>query len=573
MTDLGPSPEGAAWPAPSETGDEPAPAKRRAAGVIGVVLAVVFVLTAGSVAVALYALRGSPESLGRMVPASADVYVSVNLDPGVGQKAALATLASKVPSLRDASAIRKSVESAVDDALRSVSPKLSFHRDVEPWLGTQVAAVAEVSHGRGAFLIAATDDDAAQASLAKATAASGEHWTTVEHDGVTIHVGSGGGAHAEAYAVLDSAAVLGSLDMVESIVDADHGATPRLTDSASYTTTVSSLPGDRLGLVYVNYPALVKDVRDSGVDADVFGAVAGGISPDAYQGLGLALSAASDGLALDVSVPLDPSKLTAEDRALLSTQRDPGPLLGWVPAPASFFLAAPGAPLDTLFRSLERSPMSSGLPQELQKLGITGPDGLEQHLTGDIVVEGGTGSSGPNGVVLLGTDDEAAMQSALDRVAHRLVPQLATNGSKSVTVTSTGTLVVRHPHTRVRWETVTDDGVTIRFATDSGGALSGLQPAYAVSDGMGIIGTSPEAVQAVLDTKHGAPSIANDPAFVMAANHAGPPQGDVVFVNIHSLLRVVPGQTSEVAQGLRSLIATDHFSSDRITERVFLSIG
>jgi hypothetical protein len=554
---------------------EPGTAKRRAGGVIGVVIAVVFVLTAGSVAVAIYALRGSSESLGRMVPADVDVYVSVNLDPAASQKANVARLASKFPSLHDANGIRGSVESALDDVLHSVSPTLSFQRDVEPWLGSQVVLVADVSHGgRAAFLVASKDDDAAQSALARATSRAGGHWTTAVHGGVTIHVGSGEGTGAEAYAVMDHAAIIGSRGLIESVVDADQGTAPRLTDSASYTRTVSSLPTDRLALVYVNYPSLVKDLQGSGVAPGLFGTVSGGVTPAAYVGLGVALSAESSGVALDVSVPLDRSKLTADDQATLSAPRDPGPLLAWIPAPASFFLAAPRAPINTFLDALDQSPLSADLGRELRRLGVTGPEGLEHHLTGDIVVEGSVGGSGPGGALLLGTDDEAAMQSTLDRLARRFAPKVLASGSSSVTVKSSGTLVARHQRVRVRWDTVIHNGVTIRFATDPAGGSSWMRPAYAVSDGMGIVGTSPEAVQAVLDTKAGGPSIENAPEFVLASEHAGSTQGDVVFLNFRSVMDLFgAGQASSDLRALQSLIVTDHYTSDLITERVFLSIG
>jgi hypothetical protein len=101
-----------------------------------------------------------------------------------------------------------------------------------------------------------------------------------------------------------------------------------------------------------------------------------------------------------------------------------------------------------------------------------------------------------------------------------------------------------------------------------------MRPAYAVSDGMGIVGTSPEAVQAVLDTKAVGPSIENAPEFVLAAEHAGPTQGDVVFLNFRSVMDLFgDGQASSDLRALQSLIVTDHYTSDLITERLFLSIG
>jgi hypothetical protein len=171
------------------------------------------------------------------------------------------------------------------------------------------------------------------------------------------------------------------------------------------------------------------------------------------------------------------------------------------------------------------------------------------------------GGSGPGGAVLLGTDDEAAMQSALDRLAGRLAPKLLGSASHSVAVTSSGHVIVRHHRVTVHWATVTDNGVTIRYATDPLGS-SGIRPAYAVSDGMGIVATSPEAVQAVLDTKAGGPSIANAPTFVLASRHAGSTKGDVVYLDFWTLADLIGsgGAESGDLHALRSLIVTDHHS-------------
>ncbi len=132
--DAGPPPA-ATFGEPVFGAGEPASARRRAGRIAGVALAVAFVLVAGSVAVALFALRGSPDSLGRMVPAGSDFYLSVNLDPGLGQKANLSRLASKFPALQGTAGIRKNVYQAIDDMLRQVQPGMSFERDVQPWLG------------------------------------------------------------------------------------------------------------------------------------------------------------------------------------------------------------------------------------------------------------------------------------------------------------------------------------------------------------------------------------------------------------------------------------------------------
>jgi len=534
------------------------------------------VLTAGSVAVALFALRGSPETLSKMVPADVDVYLSVNLDPGLGQKAAAARLASKFPSLRPAE-IRKNLENVLDQMVRSVSSDLSFRTDVEPWLGSQVAVIGRArENGEVAVLVSSKDDGAAEAALARAVSHVGTHWSTTVHAGVTVHAAPRDGAPAGAYAVVDHAVVFGSsTTIVESVIDADTGTSPRLTDTASYRQTVASLPASRLALVYVNYPSLVKSLRGASLSPGLLGSVSGGVSLDAYRGLGIAVSAESAGLALDVSIPLDRSKLSPDDLATLSDARDARPLLAWIPARAFAFLAGPRAPARMFLQTLESTPgLPPGLARELQRLGVTGPNGLESHLTGDLVIEGSQGVSSPAGAILIGTDDEAVMSRTLERVARLFTSQTVTGVASDASTArlSQGHASVLTKQTHVRWATLTHDGVSIRYVARGG--PPGLRPAYAVARGMGIIASSREELEAVLDTKAGGPSVGQAPGFVAALSHGGSTEGDIVYVDIGSLVSMlepagsVPGDLAP----LRTLIVTDHSAADRITERLFLSV-
>jgi hypothetical protein len=556
---------------------EPPNAKRRAGRIAGIALAVAFVLVAGSAAVALYALRGSPDSLGRMAPASADLYVSVNLDPGLGQKANLSRLASRFPALHGTGGIQKSVYQAIDEMLQGIEPGMSFARDVQPWLGSQVAVVGRIDHGgEAAVLIASKDDQAAEAAIAKVAKRSGGSWTTSEHGGVRVHVGheAGSATVSGAYAIVDHTAVLGSSEqMVDDVIDADQGTAPRLVDSAAYTKTVASLPGDRLALAFVNYPHLVKALTGSAIDPGLLGPVSGGASLEAYQGLGMSLSAASDGLSLDVAAPLDRSKLSPDELATLSSEHSADPLIAWVPAKAFAFIAAPHLGVESFVQSLQNTgEVAPGLSNQLRRLGITGPDGLANHLTGDLVVEGGAGSGTPGGAILLGTDDEAAMQRSLDRMASRLVPELLSNASSRVVATKSGGFKVVHKTMRVRWATVTHNGATIRYVANPMPG-PGVQLAYTVTNGMGIVATSPQEVQAVMDTKNGGSSVASAPNFVAAVSH-GSTQGDVVYVDFQSLFGMFGGEgISGNLKPLRTLIVTGHQTPDLVTERAFLSIG
>src|SRR5262249_32306415 len=141
--------------------------------------------------------------------------------------------------------------------------------------------------------------------------------------------------------------------------------------------------------------------------------------------------------------PLDRAKLSPDELATLSSEHSADPLLAWVPAKAFAFLAAPHMGAKAFVQSLDNTgDVIPGLSRNLRRLGITGPDGLETHLTGDRGVEGGAGGGTPAGAFLLGTDDEASMQRSLDLMAQRLVPQLV--GSSEATLSSSGRRRVLH---------------------------------------------------------------------------------------------------------------------------------
>jgi hypothetical protein len=102
---------------------------------------------------------------------------------------------------------------------------------------------------------------------------------------------------------------------------------------------------------------------------------------------------------------------------------------------------------------------------------------------------------------------------------------------------------------------------------------SGLQVAYTVTNGMGIVGTSPQEVEAVIDSESGGASVATAPNFVSAISH-GSTQGDVIYVDFQSVWDMMGSQNvSGNLTPLRTLLVTGHQTPDLVTERLFLSIG
>ena len=142
-----------------------------------------------------------------------------------------------------------------------------------------------------------------------------------------------------------------------------------------------------------------------------------------FQSAGIAVTAEKAGLAADVAVVTDPSKLPpAERAALLQTSAAPNPALDWIPSDAAGFLAAGGLhdSLQSLVQGTSAGASASGMDftAPLKAFGLTNPGGLLSHLTGNLALEArdSGGSSIPGGALLAGVDNAAAVRSFLDQL-------------------------------------------------------------------------------------------------------------------------------------------------------------
>ncbi len=152
-------------------GDGPPPGSRPRGRrvLIAVVAAAVVVLGAGA-ATAFFLMRGSSEQLVGLVPAEADVFATVYLDPSAGQKVNLLSLAEQFPDLGDEEDVSRQVDDLLDEALSDAG---LTHEDVMPWLGSQLGVSVEIAEDgtpHAAALIATTDPDASRDAIEKAVA-------------------------------------------------------------------------------------------------------------------------------------------------------------------------------------------------------------------------------------------------------------------------------------------------------------------------------------------------------------------------------------------------------------------
>lgn len=592
-----PSPTGAfVWPPPTatETGvpaTEPAERAgdggRRRTLIVGGAAGAVALLAAGA-AVAFFMLRGSPDRIAPMVPADATAYVTVYLDPSAGQKVNVLALAGRFPAFRDEGARGRTIERIMDELL--VETGLTYARDVRPWLGTQigVALRAENDAEAVAVLIDSKDDAAAQAALAKIRSESPlgtGAWTEQEHGGITIVVGEDPDPSEgpNVYAFVDGTVVLADdVDLVEDIIDTDSGAAESLAESSLYTETIDPLPSGKLGLVYVNLETVVSQLADV-IDPGVVD-LSGGIGElDAFRGLGFSLSAEKTGVAMDFTVLVDPGKLEPDERSSLESPLEASTVLPFVPRDTYLLFAENGFQRtiqDGIAQLEEDDPDAAAQAREI---GLTGPGGALQHLTGDFAFELEPGSTlaeiGPDqrvavpaGAFLVGTRDEASATTLLDNLAEMLAE------GAEFSDPATGNPVTPE------WERDEYRGVTISFLRVPDLEGLGISPTYAVTDGVAIIASSPQEARAVIDANADGTGVASVERFTGTVGDSSETSAALFYIDVEAVAKAVRQSLSaseakefdeDVAPNLEPVKAfgtTSTASSTRVSGRLFVLI-
>jgi len=532
-------------------------------------------LAIGAVTAAALLLLAKPaNTVEKMVPVSAQIAGFAYLDPSLTQKVNLLRIAHRFPDYQT----DKAINTRLDDAFKAAG--LSFSGDVQPWLGSEVAFAAQLGEGKtadspAALFIASRDDAKAVATLARlrvGTWGKTMQWRDEQYGGVGVAVGSPAstGARGGAYAYVDHVVVIAASDtLIKEIIDTDQGRKSRLVDSKDYAATTASLPKDRLALVYVNARSLVASVKSQASKI----VVAPGLSVnkklkdlDAFQGIGLALSARPDGMVADLTVKLDASKLTPATRASLGHAGRPDKVLTWIPGSADGFLAV-GNVNRTIQAWLDQPTNDPSLGQLATSFGLTGPHGILQHLTGDLGLEVELDKSlFPVGALVLGTDDAAAMRTFLGNLTALAAQGKAGKAGAAVhTETYLGTTITT---------------VTVPQLSQQGH----LVPAYAVLDGMGIVASSPDELKAIIDAHHAGHTISADPTYRQASAASLTKPGTVAFVDLDKVvaaLRQSPfmGQAGRLdtkalatVTPLRALIVTANTSADHSDARVVLLI-
>jgi hypothetical protein len=168
------------------------------------------------------------------------------------------------------------------------------------------------------------------------------------------------------------------------------------------------------------------------------------------------------------------------------------------------------------------APPGSAIDSTLRQFGVTGSGGIITHLSGDagIEVDQVAGQTVPAGALLFDTDSTTAAQTFLDNLMSSVCQQ--SNACDPSQVTKQ-----------------VDNGVTISSVPVSGAASSGVQPAWAVSNGWAIIASSPAEVRAVLDSHTSGSTISTSPTYQAVTSHVGTSNNGVLYVDVPAVLRAI----------------------------------
>jgi hypothetical protein len=222
-------------------------------------------------------------------------------------------------------------------------------------------------------------------------------------------------------------------------------------------------------------------------------------------------------------------------------------VLAWAP-PDSFTLATGtdlGVGLKQLLDQLEKA--TPGLQGQLDMFGV---GAAIDSLSGDFGVIVGPGRAEPvAGAVAIGTDDETVMQDFLDGISALISQSLASSleeqevGGPPAVPSESDLMPLGTVLAPPTWRTEEYEGVTISYLPlpDPDATAAGMAPAYAVTDGIVLIATSPDQIKKLIGTASG-PNITSTSNYEAAIAHGEPNSPDLVYVDLENILDVVGAQ-------------------------------
>jgi hypothetical protein len=542
----------------------PRRSRARWAAAIGIVALIV-----GLTAIATLSLIGSSpaSTVVGYVPADSVAYGELRLDLPGDQRQEAGEFLSKFPGFADQAALDTKLDEVLDRLLsESTDGKQTYTRDIKPWFDGELAfsmgplpndpaALTEpesaIGKTRALLLLSIKDEALARTWFTNALAEAGVSGTAETYEGVTLTVFSSPErpeARAAFALVGGKVAIAGDVASVKAAIDTD-GSSP-LAKNQAFVAAQAAMAGDDLGFAFVN----LRSVLDAAIKMVESSASAPPVS-DAFIGLvpdwaAFRLRVEGDGLVMDAAMPhVDAAPGPSDNHA--------NGVAGYAP-PSTIALAAGndyGATLlETVALYRQDPEMAKVLDEVEQAAGILG--GLEGSVgwMGDTaIVIASSGDSVEGGIVSIPADAAAGRQ---------LLTTLRSFATLAGSQYGISVLEEDHAGTTI---TILDLGTAEDLAALAG-ALGGLalpdnatsnlpgghiEISYAATDGVVVIGSSPDFVKHVLDAGAGQ-SLADDARFSGLVERVGAQHTGISFVDIAAVRGLVEGLLADATPADRA---------------------
>lgn len=452
----------------------------------------------------LFLFSAATDRAAALVPASTAVYANIYLQPSTGQQMNLAGLIGRLPGFADEATLDDKVDQIVENLLSGTG--VDYRTQIKPWLGDQVAFAAwpsaeDPAQAEMVVLAEVKDQDAAETSVAELVSGDGAAPTVETYGGVELGVGTGG-----AYMFVgDMLAIGATSDGLHAIVDVS-GGDASLAGRSDFREAMAQLPADHLASVFVDMAAIATA---TGVDAQL-----GNVTTASAT-----LVAERDGLRLSGSAPFDLGTAPPSARDGFALGTEPSSLVEWMPQEtlAEAVVFGLRQTLEDAEAALRASGAAGDVTSTLDTVRAIVAFGLGLDLDADVLplldrevgiaITGFDGSL-PAGQLLLRPDDAAAAADAIGRIADRLEALGSDRRSQD------------HEGVEITTLSLPDFG----------------DVAYAIADGIVIIGLSADDVVAGLDAHATGTSVAHAAAYQRAFDVAGARAGTEAFVDVGAVV-------------------------------------
>ncbi|MCU0504984.1 MAG: DUF3352 domain-containing protein [Chloroflexi bacterium] len=531
----------------------PAGARRSSRARWAAALAVLALVSATALAgVGLIAAGGSSSALAPWAPATTTVYAEMRTDLPGDQQGAVGALLARFPGFDDQAALDMKVDTAIGDLVaRASGATVDYGRDLEPWLGGEIAlAVGSLDtvektadgavSGGWALLLSTTKDPAATQAFLEARLGAPTATTTIGTATVNTVAAPEVQGRTIAWSIVGTTVLIGDRAAVESAIDAQRSG--GLAATAGFSAASAQVPAEHVAMAWADLPTLADAARAAreamAPDASPLPSMPAGHEPPPW--VTAWIRAEAGGATLDVVAPRPADVAVGAPRVSTIASRLPGITV------AAVEVHDVGALVQ---RALDAAAKEPGLADQLGAAApvIDGALGSFVDWAGDGAVAVTRSGGEMHGGIVVAADEPSVAATRIAAIRAFLAFVDGPNGRPVVTERpyGDGTIVT------VDFGDVRDAiGKAIGDAAGGAGAPSAddlarireLLPSsatvvYTVQRGVFVLGTDAAFVEQVVDTTP-ADSLATDPDYRAAIDLAGPSNDGQAFVDASAVLEM-----------------------------------